>query len=260
MAKERYQSPTLGDVLNLDFYSYNNNSLTSVQEFSNIDVYFLDPTQVTENNPQGRRIKLIITPNNITEISTGHYRAQITLDDNLFEIGNYIDVWRLKFNNYDNNFIKVENQFKIHTDLRETQDRPYIYDVTWSFSPKKIVLYSKQYLKIGFFPAIHSDIGTKYINEKLIERFYFNLKNTGNLFIKIDLIEGCNYNEESPCANTITEPEWDQVEIRGDNEAYYLINSTEDGNYNIGIYSVQFKILIDSQEIISPRFYLQIFD
>lgn len=259
--KERYQSPVLGDTLNLDFYSYNNNSLTSVNELGNIEVYFLDKTQLSDNNPNGKRIKLIITPNNITELSTGHYRAQINLDDNLFEIGDYIDVWNIKFNDYDSTFYKVENQFRIHTDLRETHDRPFVYDVSWSFNPKKIILYSRRYLKIAFKPSIHDDIGRKYINESLIDRFYFNLKNTQNLFIKIELIEGCDYNEDCLYANIITDPEWDRVEIRGDNEAYYLIDSTEDeGIYNLGIYSVQFKILIGGQEIISPKFYLQILD
>jgi hypothetical protein len=253
VAKERYQSLTLGDDVNLDFYSYQNNSLINVSEIQKIEVYFLDPNNITSSNIDGRSIKKIIPSTDITQINTGHYRAVLTIDDNLYEIGDFIDVWFVRYNTFDSDFFPVINQFKVFSDLRETWDRPFVYDVDFSFDPKKIVSGNKKYIRIGFFPNIQ-------IEKDIIDRFYFNLKTTGNLFIRIEQIEGCGFDPDLPAFNVKTDPEWDQVDIRGDNEAYYLIDSTDNGDYVLGIYAVQFKILIDGQEIISPKFYLQIFD
>ena len=253
MAKERFQSVTLNEEINLDFYSYQNNSLIDVESIQKIEIYFLDPSQVSKTNPQGRRIKQVIQPGSITNIATGHYRTTIALDDSLFEVGNYIDVWYVKFNDYDPKYIKIENQFVVSTDLRETWDKPFVYDITFAFNPKKIMLGSKKYLKIQFYPTIP-------IEKDILDRFYFNLKTTQNLYIRIEQIEGCGYDSGFREMNIKTEPEWDEVEVRGDNEAYYLLDTTENGEYPLGIYTVQFKILLDGQEILSPKFYLQVLD
>ena len=58
----------------------------------------------------------------------------------------------------------------------------------------------------------------------------------------------------------MTNPEWEPTDIRGDNEAYFLIDSSDTGDYDLGIYKVQFKVSLDGQDIISPVFYMQILD
>ncbi len=258
---ERYQSAVLGDTINLDFYAYNNNALVDINQFHRVEIYFLDPTEITDSNIDGRTIKTIVLPSNITRIDEGHYRVVLEVSDTLFEVGNFIDVWKVKFNNYDEDFTPIENQFRVSTDLRETHDRPFIYDCDFSFSPKKITKGSKQYLKIGFRPTVHTDIGTGTIEQELFDRFYYNLKRTGNLFIKIEMIEGCGYNSEFPLMNIKTDPEWTPTDIRGDNEAYHLLDVTESqSDYDLGVYFIQFKVDIQGQEIISRKFYLQIYD
>jgi len=257
---ERYQSAVLGDTINLDFYAYNNNALVDINEIQRVEIYFLDPNSITEDNTDGRTIKAIVLPANITTVGTGHYRVVLELSDSLFEVGNFIDVWRIKYNSYDD-FFPTENQFKVSSDLRETHDRPFIYDCDFSFSPKKITKGSKQYLKIGFRPTVHTDIGTGVIQQELFDRFYYNLKRTGGLYIRIELMEGCGYNSEFPLANVKTDPEWTAVDIRGDNEAYYLLDVTENqSDYDLGVYYIQFKATIQGQEIISRKFFLQIYD
>lgn len=260
--KERYQSSILGDTLNLDLYAYNNNSLINLYEIQKIEVYFLDPTQVSDSLPDGRRIKQIIYPLNITNLSEGHYTTQLELNSSLYEIGNYIDIWYVKFYDYETSFNQIVNNFKIDRELPGIVDRPFLYDVSFSFSPKKITKDSKRYLKIGFYPTVHGDIGTKTIGEELLDKFYYNLKTTGNLYVKIEMIEGCGFQENTlyKDLNIITDPEWSTVEIHSDNEGYFLIDSTDNGDYNIGIYKVKFKIEIQGQEIISDPFFLQIYD
>ena len=107
---------------------------------------------------------------------------------------------------------------------------------------------------------MHGDIGIKSLAQEQLDQFYYNLKTGGSLYVKIEMIEGCGYNSEYPDANIITDPEWSPVDIRGDNEGYFMIDSTDDGDYNLGIYWVQFKTEIQGQEIISEKFYLQIYN
>ncbi len=258
--KERYQSSVLGDTINLDFYAYNNNNLVYVYEIQKVEIYFLDPSQITDNNKDGKRIKEILYPPDIIHLSTGHYRSELELNDNLYEIGKYVDIWYVKFNEYEQTFSKITNNFEIHRELNQTHDRPFLYDIHFSFSPKKIVKNSKRYLKIGFYPTVHSDIGTKSLPQDQLDQFYYNLKTCGNLYIKIEMIEGCGFIDGIPDANIITDPEWTLVDIRGDNEGCFLLDSTDNGDYDIGIYNVQFKAEIQGQEIISDKFYLQIYN
>ena len=75
------------------------------------------------------------------------------------------------------------------------------------------------------------------------------------------MIEGCNYDSSNIYNNIKTDPEWENIEIRGDNIGAYFLDTTENnGIYDLGVYSVQFKAIIGDQEIISQKFYLQIYD
>ncbi|MFW5794559.1 MAG: hypothetical protein ACOCV1_03640 [Bacillota bacterium] len=257
--KYRYNSLVLGDTLYLDLYAYNNNELVDAYSIDSVDIYFLDNTQKNNSNTDGRRIKASFSSSSVIHVETGHYRVSVSLDADLYEIGDYIDIWKVKFNSYDSEYYPIEQQFKVGTDLRETHGLPFVYDVDFSFSPKKIYYGSKRYLKVAFYPTVHSDIGIKTVEKEVIDKFYFNLKTTGNLYIQIEMIEGCNYNSEYPLMNIKTDPEWDTLDIRGDNEAYYLLDVTEDqDDYDLGIYAIQFKCEIQGQEIVSRKFYLQI--
>lgn len=259
--KQRFQSTVLGDTINLDFYAYNNGELVDVYFIQKVEVYFLDSTQVSPSNQDGRRIKKIFAHDEIIKVSTGHYMVQLYLDDSLYEIGNYIDVWKVKFNDYDKQYYNNENQFKIYTDLRETSGAPFLYKIDYKFSPYKIIRGSKQYVQVEYYPVINKDDQKTTQLEDIMNKFYYNLKTTSGLYIRIEMIEGCNYNTDCPYANIKTDPEWENIEIRGDNIGVYLLDTTEDtGIYDLGIYSVQFKSIIDNQEILSQKFYLQIYD
>jgi hypothetical protein len=259
--KYRYQSIVFGNTVYLDLYNYNNNQPMNLFDIQQVEVYFLDPTSVSPHNPDGRIIKTIVSPSGIENVEEGHYRVQVQLDPDLYEIGSYVDLWKIKHNSYEDQYSLRENQFKVQPELVATTDRPFAYDVAFSFSPKKMTKGSKQYLKIGFKPVVHIDIGNENIINKMMDQFYYNLKASGGLYVKIELMEGCGYNSEFPLANIKTDPEWDLVEVRGDNEAYYMLDSSEDqDDYDLGIYQVQFKCLVQGQTILSRKFYLQIFD
>lgn len=256
----RYQNPVLGDTLNLDFYAFNNNRPVDVQEFDRVDIYFLDPAEITTDNTDGRIIKASVSASNIQQVETGHYRLPVLLTDTLYQVGNYVDIWYAKYNSDDPDFYPVENQFKVFTSLRETHGEPFVYDVDFKFSPKKVVKGTKRYLTISFRPVVHTDIGDRFVEEEILDRFYYSLRSTGNVYIRLELFEGCGYST-NPYMNIKTDPEWTPIEIRGDNEAYYLLDVTEDqDDFDIGVYWAQFKVEIQGQTIISPKFYLQIYD
>lgn len=259
MAKERFNSLKLTDVVNLDLFVYRSNELQDLYSLTSVDIYFLDKFQQNASNTDGRRIKAVVPSASITHVSTGHYRIIVTLDSNLYEIGEYVDVWNVRYDQYDTKDVKIENNFVVTREIDQTQDRPAVYDVAYKFSPKKIALGSKRYIKVFFEPNIDTFTGNEFILDNLLTRFYYNLKNTSGLYIRIELAEGCNYSDNIS-SNIMTDPEWDVVDIRGDNQGYYMIDSSDTGDYNIGIYSVQFKCDIDAQSVVSPKFYLQIFD
>lgn len=250
--RERYQSSVLGDTINLDLFVYQNNLPENLYDIQKVEIYFKDKSQIDSINTEGRMIKAVYNESAIYSVTDGQYRLELYLDDNLYEVGDYIDVWYVKYNSYESEFSKIENNFKIHTDLWQKIDVPFIYDITFSMKPHKISFGSKKYINIGFYPNI--------IDENILKKFYFNIKDTNNLYIRIEQIEGCGYDSEYELQNIKTVPEWSSVEFRQDNIGHYLLDVTQNGKYDIGIYQVQFKAILGEIEIVSPKFHLQIYD
>jgi len=225
--KQRFQTTVLRDTINLDFYAYNNGELVDVYFIQKVEVFFLDSTQINPSNQDGRRIKKVFDQDEIIKIGTGHYRVQLYLDDSLYEIGNYIDVWKVKFNDYDKQYYNNENQFKIYTDLRETSGEPFLYKIDYKFSPYKVVKGSKQYIQVEYYPIINKDDQRSSQLEDIVNKFYYNLKSSNGLYIRIEMIEGCNYDSSNIYNNIKTDPEWENIEIRGDNIGAYFLDTTE---------------------------------
>ena len=259
--KLRNQAIFLNDDISLDLYNYQGNALFDLFSIEKIEIYFLDPYGKTPSNPEGRKLRATIESTDVQKIVAGQYRVTITLDSSLYQIGDYFDVWYVKHSSEDSRSYPVINSFSVYPAPAANVGSPLIHDINFTFSPKKMLYESIQYLTIGFYPLVRSQFGIKTLEQELLERFYFNLKSVGGLYVKLEMIEGCGYDPDNTLMNVKTDPEWEQVDISGDNEAHYLLDATSDTDkFQRGIYAVQFKALVNDQTILSDKFYLQIYD
>lgn len=74
MVKSRTQNPVVGDVVRLSLYTASSNNRVDVTT-NTVNIYFLDPAEVGEENPDGRRLVQQILSDEITKVpdTTGEY-------------------------------------------------------------------------------------------------------------------------------------------------------------------------------------------
>ena len=106
--KQRYQNPTTGDTVALRLFTYNSNNLNNVQSIEKVEIFFLDPVEVSESNKDGRRLVETITT--ITQEDTGKYLISVLMEQPRYTIGKYLDIWHLQFEG-EESAATIENQF-----------------------------------------------------------------------------------------------------------------------------------------------------
>ena len=244
MAKERYQNPAISDDLKLRFLTYNSNNLADVDEIQEVEIYFLDPSEVSETNTDGRRLVESVDGTSVTQEDTGHYSATITLESDTYTIGRYLDVWKFTVPG-DDEIISVEQRFRIHPALWYTSDVPIIYDFSFRLMPNKIRMGSKRYLIIDITPNVPTG------ND--LERYYQNLAIASPVRISI----------EQACVECMPAEEdlrllvdCDLVEHREKCRAFYYLDTSD---YAVGIYNVWFQMEFGGNTYISDKQQLQIF-
>ena len=130
--KERYQNPAVGDLLNLRLFSYNSNNFADFDSIEKIDIYYLDRAEITEDNPDGRRLVETFTDSAVTIEAVGNHLLPITLDENEYVIGRYLDIWTVKGRS-DQPSQTTEQLFEIYPDLWYTTPMPIVYDFSFHF-------------------------------------------------------------------------------------------------------------------------------
>ena len=86
--KQRYQNPVIGDDLTLKLFTYNANARTNFTFIQKIEIFYLDPTFKTIENPSGLRLVQTIDGSGLNPTETGLYEISISLTDPLYVIGN----------------------------------------------------------------------------------------------------------------------------------------------------------------------------
>jgi hypothetical protein len=242
--KERFQNPTCNDSLKLRLFTYNANSPKNLKNISKVEIYFLDPIEKSEANPDGRRLIETIDNDVIENVETGEYNLTLTLTSPTYTIGEYLDVWYLDFEEGDC-LATVENNFKIRPNLWLTTPFPPIYDFSFNFKPNKIPSGTKRYIIVQVTPNVPrgSDLC----------KYYENLAITGELFINMQIVCG-DCLPESEDLRMVVEDE--SVSLRERSYGYYFIDTTD---LALGTYDVWFKLNFGESVFISPKQQLQIF-
>jgi hypothetical protein len=247
--KERRQSPVLGDDLILRLFTFNSNNATNVHSIKEVEIFFLDPSEKTESNPDGRRLVTTVDGVDVDLDEEGQYSITVALDSPTFTIGAYKDIWNTAFEESDdleNRITTIENDFDVFPDLWYTSDTPITHDFSFRFSPSKIRKGSKKFLTVEIIPNVPraSDVA----------RFYENLAIVSDLAISMELACGeCVPQEKDlrlvfDCA---------PVDFRETCFGFFSLDTRE---LDCGVYNVWFTLEFGGNIFVSENQQLQIFD
>lgn len=243
--KERFQNPVINDEIKLRLFTYNSNNRASVESINEVKIYFLDPNERTEANPDGRRLVATIDEADVTAEETGQYSVSFTLEDPLYTIGQYIDEWSITFESAENKIGLIENRFDVYPDLWFTNVIPIVYDFSFRVSPNKIRKGSKRWIIIDIIPNVPkaSDM----------ERYYLNLAIISPIKISIEqACTACMPKEED--LRLIIDQE--TVDFREKSAGYYFIDTSD---MAVGIYNVWFDLTLGESVYISEKQQIQIY-
>ncbi len=243
--KERYQNPTYGDTVNLRLFSYNSNNLADFDSIEKVEIYQLDSSEVTEENPQGRRLVDTFDGTAVVLEDTGTHLLSVDLEKDKYLIGEYIDVWTVNPSAEDP-AQTVEQCFSVYPALWYTTPTPVVYDFSFYFQPNKMRQGSKQFLIIEIRPNVPR--GTD------LDAYYQNLAIVSDL--KISIEQRCGECLPAECdLRLIVDKE--PVDYREKRYGYYRID-TED--WECGIYDIWFQLDFGENRYISERQQLQVYN
>lgn len=242
--KERYQNPVVGDTVILRLFFYNSNNFADVSEIQKIDIYHVAEGK-SIHDVSARTFVQTILPVNILQTDTGQYYTEITITENQYIIGNYVDVWTVNFNSVIEEVATVENPFTVYPNLWYTTPIPVVYDFNFAFRPSRLRKGSKRYIIIEVTPNVPK--GTD------LQRYYENLAIVGEMKVSIEQRSGaCLPPEEDLRLIVDKEP----VTYREKRYGYYQIDTAD---MEVGIYDVWFELDLGDNVYISERNQLQIF-
>ena len=242
--KQRFQNPAVNDTVDLQLYTYNANNRADFNSVNSVDIYFLDPVEVCEENPDGRRLVSTVPSTAISHLDVGQYQVSVPLIGPTFTIGKYLDIWNVTVGT-DNISDSVVNNFEVYPDLWFTAPMPPVYGFSFAFHPNKIRKGSINYLIIDIQPNMQK--GTD------LARYYENLAIVSPLQITIEQLCGDCIPEERDLRIIV---ENDPVTLRDKCVGYYLLDTTE---MEKGIYQIWFTLPFGESLNISEKMELQIY-
>lgn len=245
--KQRYQNPAVGDDIELRLFTYNSNNLADLSAIDTVDIYVLDPTFVTAENPDGRRLVESFDGAEVTAEDTGTYLLTVTAEEVKYVIGTYIDVWTVRASDTQP-ANTITNKFQIYPNLWYSTPIPVVYDFSFRFQPNKLRVGSKQYLIIEILPNVPT-AGD-------LRQYYENLAIVSDLSISIELNCGDCVPAEQDLRLIVDE---ELVDYREKRFGYFKLD-TEELEMSCGIYDIWFTLEFGGNKYISDRFHFQLFD
>ena len=246
--KERNQNPVIGDELNLRLFTYNSNHRQQVDSVESVEIYQVDPTSVSEENPEGLNLVLTVEGTDVEVVPDdfgGHYRIQTLLAESSYVVGNYIDVWNIRFN--ENQSGTVTNSFRILSNLWYASDMPIVYDFSYGFRPNRIRKGERRWLTVNVVPNVPS-AGD-------LERYYMNLSVASPVRIFIEKRCGECVPSERDLRVVV---DGGEVQYRRGSEGYFFLD-TDGLGMDCGIYDVWFELEFGESKYLSDSLQLQIY-
>lgn len=244
--KERNQNPVAGDLLNLRLFTYNANHRQPLHAVDSVEIYHLDRTEVSEENPEGLRlVKTFDEAEEVADDFGGHYRVQLDLDPSEYVIGEYVDVWRVRFDPEREG--TVTNGFKVVSGLWYASDMPIVYDFSYGFRPNRVRKGEKRWLTVDVIPNVPTSGD--------LQRYYTNLSVASPVKIFIEKRCGDCVPKEKDLRMVV---EAGEVQYRKGSEGYFFLD-TASLDMDCGIYDVWFELEFGESKYISDSLQLQIY-
>lgn len=242
--KERYQNPAIADSVSLRLFSYNSNNLADFYAVEKVDIYYLDGAEISDENPDGRRLVQSFDESSITKEDTGKYNLEVLLEEERYTIGKYIDIWTVR--SYENQpFHTIEQVFDVYASLWYSTPIPAVYDFSFMFQPNKLRKGSKQYIIVEVTP------NTPTAGD--LRKYYENLAIVSDLKLTMAMECGECIPAEEDLRIVLEDVSMDYREKR---HGYYQLD-TED--LELGMYSLTFKLEFGENIYISDKMMLQIY-
>ena len=221
----------------------NSNNSASLDSITKVEIYYLDPSARTEENPDGATLVQTIAGGSVLNPDLGQYELDLYLDPGIYtQTGRYIDVWTVVFQSGDAE-TTVEHLFQVYPDLWYTTPIPIVYDFNFYFQPNKFKVGSKKYIEIEITPNVPRATD--------LEAYYQNLAIAADISVTISKRCGdCN-----PCGEDLIK-ENDPTQYREKNRAFYFIDTTE---YDEGIYDIYFTLSFGGNVYVSDTNQFQIY-
>jgi len=166
------------------------------------------------------------------------------LEDGVFLLGNYCDIWTVNFVNDHEGSSEVINPFVVYPNLWYSTPIPVVYDFSFIFRPQKLRKGSKRYLIVEITPNVPK--GTD------LQRYYENLAIVSDLKISIEQKTGPCLPAEADLRLIVDR---ESVDYREKRFGYYMLDTAE---MEVGIYDIWFEMEMGENIYISDRFQLQI--
>lgn len=243
--KERMQNVTITDTVNLRLFTYNSNNLADVNSVEKVSIYFLDPSNRTTENPDGRVLIEEFDGSAVTAEDVGKYLLPVTLDSPKYQVGRFIDVWTIQVVADEPNQTAT-NCFDVYSQLWYTTPIPVVYDLAFHFQPNKMRKGTKQYIIIEVTPNVPRASDLK--------KYYENLVIVSDMTISMEQACGPCVPEESDLRLVIDE---EPVTYREKRYGYYQIDTTD---MDCGIYNVWFKINLGTNIFVSDKMQFQVYE
>jgi len=243
MVKSRTQNPVVGDIVRLSLYTSSSNNRVDVTT-NTVNIYFLDPAEVGEENPDGRRLVQQILSDEITKVpdTTGEYYVDVELISDQYVIGQYVDSWDCL---YQGQSVTQSNLWEVYANLFTATPTPVVYGFQFRFRPNRLRIGSKQYLVIEVEPDV------PYVSD--LDNYYLKMATTAPLKIYIQMACVPCMPEESDLRMVI---EGEDITYRENCRAYYLLDTTD---MDCGEYYVWFEMACGETLHVSDKQVLQIF-
>ncbi len=226
--KQRYQNPTISDTVRLEFFVLNSNNFAEVQAINQVRIYYLDPTQVSCANPDGRVLVQTVPGGSVQNPTTGEYYIDLFLDPLIYtEVGRYIDEWEVIFVTGDTP-ANHDQLFQIYSELWYTTPIPIVYDFSFYFQPNRMKYGEKKWIEIEIIPNVPRATD--------LCAYYENLAISAQLFVTIT--QKCG--DCVPCETDLrTVVDRQPAQYREKNRGFYKIDTTQ---FDCGIYDIFFEL------------------
>jgi hypothetical protein len=225
---------------------YNNHQFSDVSYVEKVEIWKLDDHE--PQNVSKRSLVQIVEGSFVSHDGDGRYSVEVFLEEPLYVIGKYVDIWHMAFASKDEEkfqIAQIDAAFEIARDLWFTTPSPIIYDFTFAFKPNRFMQGCKQHIIVNITPNVPTATD--------MQAYYANMATVSPLRISI----------AQRCGDCV--PVEKDLRLVVDNElityrerclAYYFLDTTE---MECGIYDVWFQLELGGNVYVSPKSQLQIF-